>query len=721
MKRLFLDYFFKDERFYTEKYSDCVDIKRSVAGVSGRITIILAMFILSTLYIALVNAAEKKDNQDVFQLSLEELGNIVVTPSKSPQFTSDITQKVDIIDSLELLTYVSGNSNLCEAIARLPGVSVCALSRNDANWGTYGGIGPKYSTYMLQGLPIDAFMDPLSLDLNAIDHIEVQRGAASVFYPNYLSQDFAGNQCPLAGTVNLILKQKIEHPQTVFQISYGSYNTLNGQLFQQNRIGRWNYFCGSTYEISDYTNYSAGGSWLDMKNNPEYRKTKVYGGLTLFMDKSEKQKLTIFGQRTWHDGDAGRIYRGFDNKYGTVNVGYDITVSENISLQSHIGIRSYDRTWENSKTGSMPADIDTLIDKNGVGQVIVPADISLSLCHGYSGCFSVGADYQDVRYNTWIDSLTGYRSYRNKSSAVQGGFYCQEKYSFFKKLILRADLRYGYIKNVINAADGSVPIDNSVKWSNVLWSAGARYLFTDDVSVYLNGGSSFLTPGLKSSGGTIKSGDRGLPGRDGQLPNADLKPEQGIGSDAGIDFKLRAHFKVSVRGFYISVNDAIIDNVVSRNPSQTQSVNAGYSRSAGGELEVSQKVNKSVSWFLNGTGMMTKVENEVAENEDNVEIPFSPEVTANLGVNYYASFGFTLTSSVNYNGGFYDGTTKTERSFFKPGFVLNAYIAQVLIKGESFSVECFARFYNITNNRFVMPWQFQNTGFSGMGGIKVTF
>ena len=31
------------------------------------------------------------------------------------------------------------------------------------------------TTDMPQGLPIDAFMDPMSLDLNAIDHIEVQR------------------------------------------------------------------------------------------------------------------------------------------------------------------------------------------------------------------------------------------------------------------------------------------------------------------------------------------------------------------------------------------------------------------------------------------------------------------------------------------------------------------------------------------------------------------
>ena len=63
--------------------------------------------------------------------------------------------------------------------------------------------------HICSGLPIDAFIDPMSLDLSAVESIEVQRGAASVLYPNYLSQDFAGNQSPLAGTVNLILKEKL--------------------------------------------------------------------------------------------------------------------------------------------------------------------------------------------------------------------------------------------------------------------------------------------------------------------------------------------------------------------------------------------------------------------------------------------------------------------------------------------------------------------------------
>ncbi len=664
-----------------------------------------------------VTAQQKEDEPDLFHLSLEELTNIVVTPAKFPQSLGNVTQKIDVIDSTEIERSVSGNRNICEVIARLPGASVTVLSRNDANWGTYGGIGPKYSTYMLLGLPLDAFVDPMSLDLNAIDHIEVQRGPASVFYPNYLSQDFAGNQSPLAGTINLILKQKIEQAKTLFKTAYGSYHTLNGQIFHQGRIGRLNYFCGSTYEMSDFTDYGAEGSWFNMNKDPEYKKTKVYGGLTLFPDKNEKQKFTVFFQETWHAGDSGRIYQGFDHQYGTINAGYDIAFSERFRMQSHLGWRRYDRSWQESNIGVH----ETLKTDNGVNQVIVPVDLSFSWQHGKTYLLCVGADYQGATYYTWSDPLVGYRIFGNKSSALQSGIYAQEEWRPNAKLTFRGGLRNAYVQNRIALISGSAPDRNRESWSRILWSLGARYALNSKIALYANAGSSFATPGLKSIGGTIPMSDWGIAGHDGQLPNPNLKPESGVGVDAGMDFSLSGGFKAGVRGFYTRIREAIVDIVVSRNPSQAQSINTGFSSSSGFEIEVSQRVNESLSWFANGTVLLTNIRNDLDPDQNHVEIPFSPKFVANLGVNWRAPFGLMLAPALNYNDGFYDGTSRTRRAFFKPGFVFNLYAVQLLATGGSFKLECFAQLYNITHNRFEMPWQFQNPGFSGMGGIKVTF
>jgi iron complex outermembrane recepter protein len=634
---------------------------------------------------------------------------ITVTASKTPQSVGNITQKIDVIDSKEIGKVVSGNRNISEVLMYKPGASVSSLSRNDANWGTYGGIGAKYSTYMLQGLPIDAFVDPMSLDLSAIDRIEVQRGPASVIFPNYLSQDFSGNQSPLAGTINLILKEKIDKPLTSLSTAYGSYNTLNGQFYHQGKAQNLNYFAGANYESSDYTNYGTANSWLNMQKNPEYKKTKLFGGATWYPAGNDNQKFTLFVNKTFHTGDAGRVYRGFENEYGTINAGYSIELNDHMNLQAHMGIRNYNRSWQESNFGA----IDTLKSNNGVDQTIVPVDILLTIKHGKENFFIVGSDYQGANYSTWTDPLNGYQSFGNKSTALQTGFYVQEELHL-NSLIWRAGVRYNYMKNNIELVDGGAPGETTKEWNSFLWSTGLKYKFNSDFSLFANAGNSFLTPGLKSTGGTISLADKGVVGHNGQLPNPNLKPESGLGVDIGTDIFLPSNFKVSVRGFYLSVNDAIIDNVVSQNPSQTQSINAGKTTSKGLEAELKQMITNNIQWFANYTLMKTKVKGAGT-------VPFAPEQVANLGVNLSTSYGLSFSPYLNYNNGFYDSSDKAGRSFFKPGALLNLNVSQVLAETENYKVEAFGNFYNVTNNKYEMPWQFQNPGFSMMAGIKATF
>jgi outer membrane receptor protein involved in Fe transport len=658
-----------------------------------------------------------KSAQELLNLSLDDFLNVVITPSKLPQANGSITQKVDVIADKELESIVSGNRNICEAISKLPGVSVTVLSRNDANWGTYGGIGPKYSTYMLQGLPVDAFIDPMSLDLNAIERIEVQRGPASIIYPNYMSHDFAGSQTPLGGTVNLILKGKIEEKETKFGLSYGSYNTLNGQLFHQNHSGDLNYFIGTTYEISDYTNYGTTDSWLNMHKNPEYRKLKMFGGVTLLLNGNEKQKISLFFNQTLHSGDAGRIYRGYNNEYGTLNAGYDFAINSSLFLQSHIGIRSYDRSWQESNFGV----VDTLKSENGVNQIIIPADISLAWKQTENLTLSFGADLQDANYLTWYDPLTGYHNTQNKASTIQVGIYGQEEWQLSDKFMMRGGLRYAYISDFVVLVNGGPPGNDKVSWTKLLWSAGSRYSVNSKISLFANAGTSFASPGLKSSCGTLSQNDFGIPGRNGQLPNPDLRPESGTGTDAGIDLKLTSHLKLGTRFFFSKVKDAIVDNVVSQNPSQTKSVNAGSSVSTGGEAELLHRISNTFSWYLNYTCIYTNTRNDLHPDQNDVSIPFSPKNVINLGFDLNTSSGLNFVPSVNYNSGFFDGIDRFSRKWYTPGMVLDAYIAQKISGNQTYAIDLFVQLSNILNNDYELPWQFMNPGFSGMCGIRILF
>jgi iron complex outermembrane recepter protein len=644
------------------------------------------------------------------------LHEVVITANKEATPVGNVTQKIDIIPATSITPLIMGNNNIAEALQYQPGASVSALSRNDANWGTYGGIGPKYSTYMLSGLPVDAFVDPQSLDLAIVDRIEVQRGPASVLYPNWLSQDFAGNQSPLSGTVNMILKEKFDIQKTIISTSYGSYNTFNGQLYHQDFTRNLHYFAGLTFEMSDYAIYGTEDSWLNMQDNPQYRKTKLFAGLNWFLGKDEKQKISFFINRTYHNGDAGRVYRGFENDYLTMNLGYSAMLSKNVNLNTHFGMRIYDRKWQESHFNV----IDSLLSDNGAYQNIVPVDINLTISHGRAHLLTVGSDYQAAEYNQWSDPLTGYKHYGNKSTAFQAGVYLQEELRF-GGLIIRAGLRYNYIKNNIELISGGAPGEKEKSWSSLLWSGGIKYHISNRVAVFANGGNSYLTPGLKSVGGTILLSDQGVPGKNGQLPNPDLKPESGSGFDLGTNLNLPANISASVRGFYLAVDDAIVDIVVSENPSQTQSVNAGKSSSIGVEIELNQRFNDLFTWFANYTFMKTNIENPYYEDQNDVNIPFAPEHIANAGIDLSFPFGLKFSPYLNYNGGYYDSNSKTGRHKFTPGFMLNTYLSQEIKSADTYDLDIFARLYNITDNRYEMPWQFQNTGFSIMMGLTMTF
>jgi outer membrane receptor protein involved in Fe transport len=653
--------------------------------------------------------------QSVVQDTLD-LGEVVITSNKIPAPKGNVTQKIDVITPEEIVPIVQGNNNISEALQYRPGASVSVLSRNDANWGTYGGIGPKYSTYMLSGLPVDAFVDPQSLDLAAIERIEVQRGPASVLYPNWLSQDFAGNQTPLSGTVNLVLKEKIDQQKTMISTSYGSYNTFSGQAYHQDVVQHLHYFAGINYEMSDYTDYGTENSWLNMQDNPQYRKTKFFAGMSWFFGKEEEHKLSLFFNKAMHKGDAGRVYRGFDHDYTTLNLGYSASLRENITLNARFGMRIYDRKWQESQFNV----VDSLVSNNGAYQNLLPADINLVVEHGEAHVLTVGADYQGAEYYSWSDPLLGYRQYGNKSTAMQAGVYAQEELRF-GGLTLRAGLRFNYVRNDIELVSGDAPGEKEMDWSSLLWSGGVKYRFGNTVSLFANAGNSYLTPGLKSVGGTILLSDLGVPGKNGQLPNPDLKPESGLGADAGANFSLPAGLFVSARGFYLEVDDAIVDIVVSENPSQSQSVNAGLSTSLGVEVELSQSLGNLFSWFANYTWMNTNIQNPYYADQDGVEVPFAPEHIANAGLDLTFPFGLRISPYMNYNGGYYDSNSNTGRKKFTPGAVINAFISQEIVKKDNVGLQFFLKLYNITDNRYEMPWQFQNTGFSVMGGLQVTF
>jgi iron complex outermembrane receptor protein len=673
----------------------------------------ISVLILSMFTASAQENTETKNDQQKKELP-RVITQIVVTDTKLEQPEANVTQKVNVVDTDEIERTITTNRNVSELLQYQPGVAITTLSRNDANWGSYGGLGPKYNSYLLDGLPIDAFVDTMSLDTWALQRIETHQGPASVLYSNYLSADFAGVQAPLAGITNLILKDRVEAPMTHAALGGGSWNTFNGRFYSQDRKGDLNYLFGASYEQSDYTNYGTPNSWLGMINDPSYKKVKFYGKVAYFLGR-EDHKLSVFFQHTLHDGFTGRPNRDFGNNYDTLNVAYSNQLNKRLNIQLKAGFRNYDRRWGDD---NYPASL-ALVDHSGVKQRIVPADLIMSFKQRGDSIFTVGTDMQYATYQTYTDASTP-RLIGNDASSRNNGFYAQEKL-VVKQWVLRAGGRINRTADTYNLISGAKPGLGSRSWIKFLWSAGARYNLNKSFSVYTNAGNSFISPAAKSVGGTLLSTDRGVVGRNGQLPNPNLKPENGIGSDFGVEYTFAKHGAIGARGFYNKMSDVIVDNVVSNLPSQTQSVNAGDARSYGFETVYSQQITDQIKGIANFTRTVSRIGNPLDADQSGAAVSFVPDFVANVGIEISAPRGFKFSPYAHGVGSYYDSTSKSSRSKFGPYGALNVKLEKAIYQTDKYSAVMFTDLNNVTNRRYAMPWQFRDPGFNVLGGLDVRF
>jgi iron complex outermembrane recepter protein len=663
-----------------------------------------------------VGTARQDEGQPARQETPRFKETLVVTASKLPRREDEVTQRVDRIEAAEIGAQLLPSRNLAELLAGQPGAAVSVLSRNDANWGAYGALGPKYNSYLLDGLPVDAFVDTMSLDPWAFEAVERQRGPASVLYTSYLSMDFAGNQSPLAGTTNLILRRRVDQDRTRVELAGGSYKTLSGRFYHQGRGGPLHYFVGGGRESSDYTDYGSEGSWLHMLDTPRYDKTKLYLGATWVA--SPNHEVSVFAHHASHDGYVGRPNRDYGHGYDTLNADYRGRLGAAVEFRAKVGYRGYDRRWGEDNYNP-PASPDlSLREHDGVTQHILPADVSLAWKQKGGSVLTVGADYQHVNYQTYADSNG--RSIGNDATGSNTGLYAQEEL-LLGRFTLRAGARFNRTANEYKAISGALPGEPQASWDKALWSAGARWRAAKRVSFFANAGTGFVAPSAKSVGGTLRSQDEGVAGHNGQLPNPGLKPESGLSADVGAQFHLPLGIDAGLRGFVTGVDDAIVENRVSENPPQSRSLNAGKTKARGVEVEARGRVKGRLGWFANATFARAKVDNPLDADQNGATVPFVPGTTANAGLSLDLPRKARVRADVRYFGAIYDSTSLAGR-LRHPSYTVASMAGEwPVVQREGYAVTVKGEVYNLFDERYEMPWQFRDPGRRGTLALSFVF
>ncbi|NJD07258.1 MAG: TonB-dependent receptor [Methylococcaceae bacterium] len=644
--------------------------------------------------------------------NLEDLANLVVTGTKLPQAAETVTQNSSELRADDLERHPLYNRNIAEFMRYSSGQFVNVLSRNDANWGSYAGLGPKYNSYLLDGLPIDSFVDPMSLDPWAFERIEVYKGPAAVMYSNYLTMDFAGNESPLAGTTNLVLKDRIDQTRSRVQLGYGSYDTVAGRAYHQGRAGDLSYFAGASEEVSSYTRYGTADSGLYTLDHPQYEKTKFYGKASYAFGRPD-HTLSVFAHFTKHDGDLGRPNRDFSHDYGTVNVAYDNRLSDAWHLQFKIGERYYQRKFGNDGWPSNRTLALTLAETTR--QRILPVDFTVNFRHWGQSWLTAGVDYQSVDYRTINRSPAGVARVENSAEAESVGLYLQEKI-VWHDWVLRAGVRHNSLEHRYDLLGGQRPALDRKHWDATLWSAGLRYNLTPELALYANAGSSFMAPTAKQIGGTVAA-----PTDEGNLPNPSLRPESGLGKDLGIDWRPTRTLSLGARAFHNEISSAIVDNVLSTQPSQAIAVNAGSVTAMGLELDLRHAPLERFQWFANLTLNHSRVSNPAQPDQDGSAVPFVPEQLANLGFTARLPGELIASPYLHWVGRYWDSTSQRSRRAFGDYALLNLRLQRQMMRYGGASVDLTLDLNNLGNRRFDMPFDFRDPGFNAFAAVDVRF
>ena len=219
------------------------------------------------LFLALILPLTARAEETLKDSTIHE---VVVTATRNETLASRVAATVSVVDE-EKLTEQFRPSVLPTLVEQVPGLF--STSRTVLGYGVstgaagnmkIRGVGsgaqllvlidgqPQYAGLMGHPIP-DAYQTLMA------ERVEVVRGPASVYY---------GSNA-MAGVVNIVTPQmKSEGQQTHFQLGAGSYGTLQGQVSNSQRHGRFSSTAGINYQRTDghrpNSRFSQEGAFLKL-------------------------------------------------------------------------------------------------------------------------------------------------------------------------------------------------------------------------------------------------------------------------------------------------------------------------------------------------------------------------------------------------------------------------------------------------------------------------
>jgi iron complex outermembrane receptor protein len=606
-----------------------------------------------------------------------DLGDVSVTATKTERKVADVPASINIVTQKDIENSVASNAN--EILKNVAGVNIrnsmglmSTSTTNKLYMRGFGGTDAR-SLVLLDGVPLnDAYggaVEWTQIPMDSIKRIEVVKGSGSSLY---------GSNA-MGGVINIITK-KPQKQQTNINLSYGSMNTKIGSISTSGKNGKLGYYLLG--QLTDSDGYVADVKPKDNSIKRGVEKANVNLKITYDIDNSSDIGVSYnyMDRKTTGVLDVPGGYNPYTNSMGTAQINYN-KFFENSSDMKITIYNTMTKTDYDSLSGSVIKykDAGETSNYGTTLQYTLPIGNHI-ITTGIEGKTSFAEKVDTYLSNSDIIATEGKQDYY--------AFFGQDEWFINEKFILNIGARLDYYKNhggKMYDEVNNVYTDHATKSFNAFSpKIGLVYHVTEDTSLRTSIGKAFRAP-------TVSDLYRDWIDTSGRVyaANPDLKPEEVISYEIGLDQKLGSNGAINITAYQSDAKDFIY-SIKPLDPSSTnfeEKTNVGEVLIRGIETEFNYKFNTQWRLLANYTYNKSTIEKFEANTDlEGKYLTYIPKQKASATLTYENSDIGTINAGVRYAGKRYSDDLNTESKAYESYTLFDLKLSRKITKNSQFEV-----------------------------------
>ncbi len=598
------------------------------------------------------------------------LGEIVVTATKTPHFLKDVPGNVTIVTKEEIERV--GAADVGEALEKVGGIKI----KDYGAMGAVTDISIRGSTssqvlVLVDGRPTalpSLGMTNLNFyPVDNIERIEVVRGPYSSLY----------GADALGGVVNIITRDAPEKPTTEFDLSYGTFNTQIYRMSQGAKKGKLGYFvtAGKNKSDGDRENSACDGRHFTTKLSYDFNEaTKLNLSLGYLY-----QSLDVPGSTTWLSPNAHQ-----DDEKEWVDLTYNLRLGERSDIMAKL---FFNRHFSEYKDPDIFSDSETNINQVGL-------ELQQNLSLNEMNLLTYGASYKrdEVEVDDKINNISMIGGGKELSTI---GIYLQDEIKFEAlPLTLVPGVRY------------DAPSDYEERVSPKL---SALYKLGEKTNIRASVGQAYRAPTVDDLY-WYEDWGWGM----GAYGNPDLKPEKSTSWDLGVEHQFNQKVLARATYFRSEIEDLITWAETPAGSWCYVATNVDKALIQGVEAESKFQFTPEIFASLSYTYTDAKNKGETCYDK---YLRYRPKDKVDCTIGYENEKGFKASVGVEYIGSTYSDQDNTETNRLDGYALLSARISKSIGK----YAEVYLVGKNLTDEEYQVYRDYPMPGVSVTGGIKVKF